>query len=224
VNQANEHDPHAAQEVFSIGPAPEDASATLIMLHGRGATATSILEFGSELGIESLAMLAPQAADLTWYPHSFLAPIEANQPFLDSALRKIEAIVAELLSRGVPPGQLAFLGFSQGACLTTEFVARHPRRYGAVMALTGGLMGPPGITRAHNGALGGTLVFLGTGDPDPHVPYVRVQETADILRGMGSDVELRRYPGMPHTVNQDEMEICCALLNKITPGHRGNGT
>jgi predicted esterase len=208
-------DPHAMQRLLRAGPSPEEAGAALVLLHGRGATAESILSLSQELGIEDLAAIAPQAAGNTWYPYSFLAPLEANQPFLDSALRRIDSIVQELLSQGMKSEKIAIFGFSQGACLASEFVARHPRRYGAVMALTGGLIGPPGTPREYRGALAGTPVFLGTSDPDPHVPFERVQETESVLRKMGATVDVRRYPGMPHTINEDELDACRALLGMM---------
>jgi predicted esterase len=214
-------DPHAGQPTLADGPAPEQALATLILLHGRGATAESILSLYAELGLGALAALAPQAAGCTWYPHSFLAPLEANQPFLDSALRRIESLVADLLARGVPSDRIALLGFSQGACLTLEFTARHPRRYGAVIGLTGGLIGPPGTPRDYPGRLSGTPVFLGTSDPDPHVPFERVRETEGVLARMGAAVELRRYPGMPHTVNDDELNACRIMLQRVASGNGG---
>jgi phospholipase/carboxylesterase len=208
-------DPHADQPLLTAGPAPEQAAATLVMIHGRGASAASILALHGELAIDGLAAVAPHAAGNTWYPHSFLAPLDANQPFLDSALRRVESVVADLLARGVPSERVALLGFSQGACLVSEFVARHPRRYGAVMALTGGLIGPAGTPRDYAGSLAGTPVFLGTSDPDPHVPFARVRETEAVLRELGARVEVRRYPGMPHTINEDEVEACRALLRGI---------
>src|SRR4029077_6852155 len=125
------------------------------------------------------------------------------------------SIVADLLARGIPSERIALLGFSQGACLTLEFAARVPRRYGAVMGLTGGLIGPPGTPRDYPGSLGGTPVFLGTSDPDPHVPFARVRETEEVLTRMGAEVELRRYPGMPHTINKDELSACRALLQSV---------
>src|SRR4051812_8752307 len=134
-------DPHAGQPVLRVGPAPEEAPATLILLHGRGASAEDILSLWDEFGLNELCALAPQAAGNTWYPQSFLAPLEANQPYFDSALGKIKTIVADILACGVESERIALLGFSQGACLTCEFIARNPRRYGAVMALTGGLIG-----------------------------------------------------------------------------------
>jgi predicted esterase len=209
---AKPQDPHADQPVMRAGPPPESARATLILVHGRGASAESILSLYPVLGIDDLAAVAPQAAGNTWYPHSFLAPLEANQPYLDSALGRIESLVADLLSRGVASDRIAILGFSQGACLATEFVARHPRRYAAVMGLTGGLIGPPGTPRDYPGSLAGTPVFLGTSDPDPHVPFERVRETEATLTRMGATVEVRRYPGMPHTINQDELDACRTLL------------
>jgi predicted esterase len=173
------------------------------------------------LHVDDLAALAPQAAGHTWYPHSFLAPIEANQAYLDSALKKIETIVSDLIDRGVPSERIAILGFSQGACLTSEFVARHPRRYGAVIGLTGGLIGPPGTPRDYTGSLDGTPIFLGSSDPDPHVPFERVRETEDVLTRLGGRVEVRRYPGMPHTISQDELDACRALLEAMTAQRAG---
>jgi len=210
-------DPHADQPVLFAGPAPEKAAATLILMHGRGGTAESILDIYQRLiGVENIAAIAPAAARNTWYPNSFLAPLEANQPYLDSALNRVKTIVADLLSRGVAPERIALLGFSQGACLTTEFVARNPARYGAIMGLTGGLIGPPGTPRKYPGSLAGTPVFLGTSDPDPHVPFERVKETEVVLSRMGAQVELRQYAGMPHTINEDEVEACRSLLQNLT--------
>jgi predicted esterase len=215
-----EADPHAHQPLLSAGPIPEEADGTLVLLHGRGATASGILSLYESFRLPTLAALAPQAAGSAWYPQSFLAPLEANRPFLDSALRRVESIVTELIAGGVSSRRIALLGFSQGACLGLEFVARHPRPYGAVLALTGGLIGPPGTPRDYPGSLAGTRVFLGTSDPDPHVPFGRVQETRAVLARMGAEVELRRYPGMPHTVNEDEIDACRALLEKVVARER----
>ena len=174
-----------------------------------------MLSLYDALGIENLAALAPQAAGQTWYPNSFLAPIATNQPDLDSALGLLDSIVNQLLSQGIPSDRIALLGFSQGACLTAEYIARHPRRYGAAMILTGGLIGPQGTPRNYPGSLDGTPIFLGTSDPDPHVPFERVQETQTVLNRLGAKIELRRYPGMPHTVNDDELDACRALLESL---------
>jgi predicted esterase len=209
------NDPHANHPLLREGPAPEEAGAALILLHGRGAGAESILALHRDLRLPRVAALAPQAAGNSWYPHSFLAPIPANQPYLDSALRRVESIVTDLLARGVASDRIALLGFSQGACLACEFVARHPRRYGAVIALTGGLIGPPGTPRRYSGSLDGTPVFLGTSDPDPHVPPERVGETESVLSAMGAVVELRVYPGMAHTINADELDAARTLVLRI---------
>jgi predicted esterase len=208
-------DPHASQPVLSAGPSPDGAAATLILVHGRGATAQSILALHEEIGLPALAALAPQAAGSSWYPHSFLAPLEANQPYLDSALAKLRALVDDLTGRGVPAERIALLGFSQGACLTSEFVARHPQPYGAVVALTGGLIGPPGTPRDYAGSLDGAAIFLGAGDPDPHVPFERVRETEQVFTRMGAEIEMRRYPGLPHTINEDELDASRQLLQRL---------
>jgi predicted esterase len=207
--------PHATQPLIRLGPELKKAAGAMILLHGRGAPAQSILGLYDEIGAENLAALAPQAAGYTWYPHSFLAPLESNQPYLDSALSKIGSIVTEILAAGISSERIAILGFSQGACLTVEFVARHARRYGAVMGLTGGLIGPDGTPRNYPGSLAGTSVFLGSSDPDPHVPFARVEETKQVLSRMGAEVELRRYPGMGHTVNEEEVDACRKLVQRM---------
>lgn len=211
----NIDDPHADQPLLRAGPSPDKAAGTIVLIHGRGASADSILSLHKVLGIPNLSALAPQAAGHTWYPNSFLASIETNQPYLDSALNRIDSIIDDLLSQTIPSERIALLGFSQGACLTSEYVARHPRRYGAVMALTGGLIGPPGTPRDYPGSLQGTPIFLGTSDPDPHVPFPRVRETEAVLAQMGAKVEVRRYPGMPHTINQEEMDLCRTMLESM---------
>ena len=220
--RGGESDPHAGQPVLTAGPTPEKAGAAIVLVHGRGASAESILSLYDELNAAKFAAIAPQAADGTWYPHSFLAPLDANQPYLDSALGRLDSLVADLLARNIPSDRIALLGFSQGACLTAEFVARHPRRYGAVMALTGGLIGPPGTPRNYPGSLADTPVFLGSSDPDPHVPFERVQETQTVLSHMGAAVELRRYPGMPHTINDDELDACRELLQRVVSSHQND--
>jgi predicted esterase len=213
-NPSGAADPHAGQRALTAGPPPERAAGAMVLIHGRGASAEDILSLYGDLGEKNLSAIAPQAAGYTWYPNSFLAPIESNQPYLDSALRRIESIVADLLTRGVRSERLFLLGFSQGACLTSEFIARHPRRYGGAIVFTGGLIGPPGTPRNYAGSLGGTPVFLGTSDPDPHVPFARVEETRDVLERMGATVDLRRYPGMPHTINEDEITAARQLIRR----------
>ena len=208
------HDPHAGQPVLTAGPPPEQASGTVILLHGRGSTAQSMLELHPVLG-SHLAAIAPQAVGGTWYPKSFLALLEANQPFLDSALSQLDSIVTELLDRGIRSDAVAILGFSQGACLALEFVARHPRSYGAVIGLSGGLIGPEVTARDYPGSLAGTAVVLGASDPDPHVPFERVCQTQAVLERMHASVELHRYPGMPHMINDDELATSKSLLEQM---------
>ena len=212
-------DPHGNQPLERGGEPLTAARAAAVLVHGRGATAGSILSLAGELGVSGVAYLAPQASGNTWYPQSFLAPTEENEPGLTSGLKRLASLVEELEAAGFPASRVALLGFSQGACLTLEFAARHARRYGAVIAYTGGLVGPPGTPRSYEGSFGGTPVFLGSGDPDPHVPWSRVQETADVLSGMGAHVESRRYPGRPHTVSAEELEQGRALLERLTGPH-----
>ena len=210
--------PHEGQPVRQAGEQLGRARAAMVMVHGRGGSADDILTLSEELLLPGFAYVAPQAAGHTWYPNSFLAPIGSNQPFLDSALRRIESLVADLLNRGVAGERIALLGFSQGACLVTEFAARHPRRYGGVVAFSGGLIGPPGTPRDYAGSLDGTPVFLGCSDVDFHIPAERVRESADVMRRLGGDVTMRLYPGMGHLVNEDEIDAVRAMLAAAVAG------
>ena len=210
------NDPHAHSPVLTRGPAPEAAALTLVMIHGRGASAESILSLFDAMQLPTIAAVAPQAAGGTWYPHSFLAPLAGNQPWLDSALGRVAATVDELIARGVPSARIALLGFSQGACLTSEFLVRHPRRYAAAMILTGGVIGPLDAPRAApTGSLDGTPILLSAGEPDAHVPIARAIETDALLQSIGARVDFRRYPGRPHTVGKDEFDACRELLVEI---------
>lgn len=204
--------PHINQPVLAMGRPLSEAPAAVVMVHGRGASAESILELAVEFERPELAYVAPQAAGSTWYPYSFLAPFEKNEPGFSSALELLEKILAKLESEGIPPERTVLLGFSQGACLSTEFAARHPRRYAGVVALSGGLIGPPGTPRDYPGSFDGTPIFLGCSDVDPHIPKERVDESEEVLRRMGAQVTKRIYPGMPHTVNEDEVEWVRDLL------------
>lgn len=208
-------DPHAGLAVLRSDLDIETADGVVIMLHGRGGSARNTLALYLEISAEGIVALAPQAADHSWYPHSFLAPYEMNEPWLSSALRRLGSIVSSAADIGIPEERIAFFGFSQGACLILEYVARNPARYGAVMGLSGGLIGPPGVRHDYTGNLRGTRIFLGTGDPDPHVPIERVHETREVLSRMGADVELRVYPGMSHSINQEEFDICRGLLESL---------
>jgi predicted esterase len=206
------HDPHASIRVLRHGPAPAAARRTLIMIHGRGADGADMLGLAQALALDDVACLAPEANGRTWYPQTFLAPLEQNEPFLSSALRAIASLVTGLGTDGVPPDRIGLLGFSQGACLSLEFAARHPRRFAAVVALSGGLIGPPGTPREYGGSLDGTPAFIGCSDIDAHIPVERVHESAAVFRRMGAVVDERIYPGMGHTVNQDELDAVRMLL------------
>ena len=213
--------PHGGGRVATAGRPLDQAKGAVILTHGRGATAESILTLAQEIPHPELAYLAPQASGNTWYPYSFLAPTQQNQPGLDSGLAVLEDVVERIVGSGIPTEKILLLGFSQGACLTAEFVARSAhsdggRRYGGVAILTGGLIGSEVGDFA--GDLGGTPIFLGSGDPDPHVPWSRAEETADVFRALGAQVDLRRYPGMPHTVIADEIEAVQGLISRMMAG------
>jgi predicted esterase len=205
-------DPHANQAVVHAGAPIAEARLAAILLHGRGASAEDILSLSREFSHRDIAYLVPQAAGNTWYPSSFLMPIAQNEPALSSALRLIEKLVASLAAQNFSPDKVALMGFSQGACLSLEFVARHARRYAAVAAFSGGLIGPPGAARGYSGSFDGTPVFMGCSDVDPHIPLDRVYQSADVLTNMGASVDTRIYPGMGHTINRDEIEAVNALL------------
>ena len=206
------HDPHAQGRIVTAGAPLAGAAGAMILLHGRGASAADILALGQALAPKGWALLAPEAAGHTWYPYSFLAPRAENEPYLSSALAKIAAIVEQVTAAGLTAEKIVLAGFSQGACLTTEFVGRNPRRYGAALAFTGGLVGPPDEPITVTGDLAGTPVLLSSGDPDPHVPWARVEQTAELLGGMGAAVTLRRYPGRPHTVIAEEVAVARKML------------
>ena len=205
-------DPHKEGRVHRFGAPLEEAAGAVILLHGRGGSAEDILSLAEAMYNPRLAYLAPQAAGSTWYPNSFLAPRESNEPWLSSALRKVESVLELAITAGVPRERVVIGGFSQGACLSTEFIATHPARYAGLIALTGGLIGPLGSDVSHTGDLEGMPAFFGSGDPDPHVPWSRVQESADVLTAMGAKVTVRRYPGRPHTVSPEELEFGRRLL------------
>lgn len=210
-----ESDPHRNRPFVIAGAPLEEADGVVLLLHGRGATAEGILPLGKEVAPVGFTLLAPQAVRGTWYPYSFLAPLEENEPWLSSALALLGNGVGRIEAAGVPADRLVVAGFSQGACLATEFVARNPQRYGALLAFTGGLLGPPGTALDHRGNLAGTPVFLGAGDPDPHVPWTRVEETGAVLTRMGARVTLRRYPDLGHTVGQEELEEARRLVRQV---------
>ena len=198
---------------MQAGAPIDEARLVAVMLHGRGAGAQDILNLSEEFSARDVAYLAPQAAGNTWYPYSFLMPIEQNEPSLSSALHVIETLLASLAEKKFTADRVALMGFSQGACLTLEFAARHAQRYALVAAFSGGLIGPPGTARNYSGSFDGTPVFLGCSDIDPHIPVERVHESADVFTRMGAAVTKKIYPHMGHTVNESEIEIVDALLN-----------
>ena len=209
--------PHSKAEVHHLGVPLTEAHGAVILLHGRGGSAEDILSLAHSLYDPRLAYLAPQAVGNSWYPNSFLAPRASNEPWLTSALSKVQSVVDLVLAAGVPLERIVIGGFSQGACLTTEFAATHPARYAALLAFTGGLIGPPGSDLQHVGDLAGTPALLCSGDPDPHIPWARVEETGKLLTAMGAIVTMRRYPGRPHTVGPDELDHARILLQEAFP-------
>ena len=208
--------PHQNSNPVTKGTSPDKADAAMILIHGRGATAESILMLTDEFGENNLHYAAPQANQFQWYPHSFLAPTERNEPGLSSGLQAIFDIVSDLEEAGIPKEKIILLGFSQGACLASEFVARHPARYGGLVALSGGLIGETVSAENYSGSLEGTPYFLGCSDIDPHIPVERVHESAEILEGLGAAVTKQIYPGMGHTVNRNEIEHIKKLIQKVT--------
>ncbi len=210
-------DPHANQPVRHLGAPLGEARGAVVLLHGRGGSAEDILSLAPPLHREGLAYLAPQAAGHTWYPNSFLAPRKSNEPHLSSALAKIASVVASLESAGIARDRIIIAGFSQGACLATEFVASNPARYAGLIAFTGGLIGPTDADLHHEGSLAGTPALFLTGDPDPHVPWQRVQASATELERMGAVITARRYPGRPHTISAEEVELARNLVREAFP-------
>ncbi len=204
--------PHQGQPVLTTGAPLDKATAAMIMVHGRGASADDILGLSAELLEANFVYLAPQAARNEWYPHSFLAPIPSNEPGLSSGLAVIAALLAEVEAAGIPAERTILLGFSQGTCLALEFVARNARRYGGVIGLSGGLIGPDETPRDYSGSLAGTPVFLGCSDIDFHIPKERVELSAEVLQRMGGAVTMRLYPRMGHTINRDELRIAQSMV------------
>lgn len=215
----NQNDPHRGWPILTAGAALETAKVVMILLHGRGASAEDILTLAREFDRPAVAYLAPQAAGYAWYPNRFTAPIASNEPSLSSALKRVSDVLGQVEAAGISPENTILLGFSQGACLATDFAARNPRRYGGVVGLSGGLIGPLGeplhYPKMDGNPLNSTPVFLGCSDIDFHIPKERVQETADVLSAMGADVTMRLYPGMDHTVNQDEIDFVRGMIDSL---------
>ncbi len=217
------NDPHKEGAVLFGGAPLGEAILAVVTLHGRGGSAQEMLGLGREFALQGVAYAAPQAAGHTWYPLSFMAPRASNEPYLSSALAKVGSVVASLEQAGLRKEQIVIAGFSQGACLTTEFVVSNPARYGGLIAFTGGLIGAPGeVALPANrlpAGLDGVPALLASGDPDPHVPWTRVVESADTLRAMGAQVTAKRYPGRPHTITREELALARDMLQKARDIH-----
>jgi phospholipase/carboxylesterase len=207
--------PHEGQPVLSAGTPLGSSRAVMIMLHGRNASPGNILELAAHLDRPGFTYLAPAAANSSWYPYSFLTETSKNEPYLSSALRVVDDLVADLLSRGILKREVVLLGFSQGACLAGEYAVRHADRYGGVIMLSGGLIGPPGTRWNHDGSLASTPVVLGCSDVDGHIPKDRVLESGEVFERMGAEVTLRLYPGMGHQINEDEMRLARAAMDRV---------
>ncbi|HAO29284.1 MAG TPA: phospholipase [Chryseobacterium indologenes] len=192
----------------------KQAEKALIMIHGRGGSAQDILSPSQHLNVKDYALLAPQALNHTWYPLSFMAPVDQNEPWLSSALEMVGETVKAALDAGIKPENMYFFGFSQGACLTLEFLARNARRFGGATAIIGGVIGDKINRENYKGDLTGTPVFLGTSNPDFHVPVERVYATANIFREMNADVTEKVYANFGHSINQDEMELANTIIFK----------
>ena len=204
---------HENGAILTYGEPLEKATAAMVMIHGRGATAEDILGLAPMLDAPGIAFLAPQAANNTWYPYPFTQPTERNEPWLSSALARVGHMIALVEQAGIPGEKTYLLGFSQGACLSLEYAARHATRYGGVFGLSGGLIGPNGTPREYPGSMDGTPVFLGCSDADFHIAKERVLESADVFRGLGADVTVRLYPDMGHEVNDDEIAFIRRILS-----------
>ena len=200
------------ENILTAGPALTTATKALIMIHGRGGSAADILSLANYLNVADYALFAPQAADHTWYPLSFLAPPAQNEPALSSSLNVIKKLVADMQQKGTAPENIHFVGFSQGACLMLEFLARNAAKYGGAVAFTGGLIGDHIYPENYHGTLDGMPVFIGTSNPDPHVPVQRVKDTSHILQHMGAAVTEKIYDNMGHTIIPEELELANQLV------------
>lgn len=210
-------DPHAAAQVYTAGQSLQDARAALIILHGRGGAGPEIIGLTNFLDAGGYAIFAPSAVGQSWYPQRFIRPVEENEPHLSSALNLISRLIERINAAGIPTERIVMSGFSQGACLAAEYVARHPRRYGGLAVLSGGLIGQT-IDRSHypaNADLAGTPVLVGCSNVDFHIPVERVRETSVILRELGGTVTERIYPGMDHTINEEELSLFSTMLREV---------
>jgi phospholipase/carboxylesterase len=203
-----------SQNIITSGKDISEAKKVLVMLHGRGGNAREFLSLANQLDVSDFALFAPQATNSSWYLYSFLAKPAENEPWLSSALKILNGLLEEIKSKGIPSENIYFTGFSQGACLTAEFVTRNASRFGGVVLFTGGLIGDKIYTENYKGDFAGTPVFIGTGNPDAHVPVKRVKETAKIMEKMNANVTVKAYDNRPHSISQDEIKIANKLIFK----------
>jgi predicted esterase len=220
VPQFGPVDPHKGQQILRGGAPLAKARTALVLIHGRGAAAEDIYGLGEEVseGISGVALFAPQAAGNAWYPQRFFAPLAQNEPYLSSALGVVGDLVGEIARGGVGFEKIVLIGFSQGACLSLEFAARNPRRYGGVVGLSGAVIGPPGTPRAAKGNLEGTPVYLGCSDNDAHIPLSSVEESAVVFSGLGARVTKSIFAGMGHTVNAEELAVVQGVIRGLAGG------
>ena len=209
-------DPHRDQPVLLGGAPPAEAAGALVLLHGRGASAQDMLALARELDRPRFAWYVPEAAGRQWYPYSLLEKLERNQSYLNSALGLLKRVLGRIEAAPLAAERVVWLGFSQGACLALEFAVRNARRYGGLVALSGGLLGPEGTAREYPGSFDGMPAFLGSGDRDPHIPKRRVDESATVLERMGGVVPRRTYPGLGHSTNPDELVAVRAMLDAVS--------
>lgn len=202
------------KKIITKGKALNEAEKALVMVHGRGAFAEDILSLAGYFDVKDYALLAPQATNNTWYPYSFLAPPQQNEPWLSSALDILKQVEADILASGISSNNIYFLGFSQGACLMLEFITRYAQKWGGAVAFTGGLVGDKIYKENYSGDFLQMPLFIGSSDPDMHVPVERVQETVTVLKNMHADVTVKIYPGMGHTISTDEIEKANTLIFK----------
>lgn len=208
------------KNIITGGKKIEEAKKALIMVHGRGATAENIMELAPNLNVKDYTWMAPQATNYTWYPYSFLMPPSQNEPWLSSALELLKEMVHDINNAGISSDKIYFVGFSQGACLTLEFVTRHAKKWGGVAAFTGGLIGDKIYPGNYIGDFESTPIFIGTSNPDPHIPVKRVHETTKILKSLNASVTEKIYPNMGHTISQDEIEFANKLVFKPDAGEK----
>jgi phospholipase/carboxylesterase len=200
------------KKIITAGKSLKETNKALIMIHGRGATVEDILSLADYLAVKDYALIAPQATNNTWYPFSFLAPPQQNEPWLSSALSLLNEIVTDLTSENITTDHIYFVGFSQGACLTLEFVTRNAKKYGGIAAFTGGLIGDKIYAENYKGDFENTPVFIGSSNPDPHIPVQRVNASTDILKSMHANVVTKVYDNMGHTINEDEIQNANRLI------------